>query len=104
MFCDDCGTLLQPDENGGGKVCPDCGSASESDDSEDVVVKSAAREEEVAVIEESGAGLPKTEDEECPECGHRGCYYYERQMRAADEAQTRFYICEECDNRWRDYN
>lgn len=103
MFCDDCGTLLKPDEDGE-KVCPDCGQASANDGADDVVVKTASREKELAVVEEAGAGLPKTEDEKCPECGHRGAYYYERQMRAADEAQTRFYICEDCDKRWRDYN
>lgn len=102
MFCDDCGTLLKPDADGE-KVCPDCGGTNEEEE-EPVVVKSAAREEEMAVVEEAGAGLPKTEEDKCPECGHRGAYYYERQMRAADEAQTRFYICEDCDNRWRDYN
>lgn len=53
--------------------------------------------------EEDGRALP-TIEETCPECGHDTAYYYLQQTRAADESETRFYICEECDNKWRDYD
>ncbi len=102
MFCPDCGTLLRP--SGGQKVCPEHGApggGSASD--EPKIIKGASREKEVAVIEEKGAGLPEDKNEECPECRNQGAYYYERQTRAADEATTRFYICSDCDHRWRDY-
>lgn len=47
--------------------------------------------------------LPKI-DAECDECGNDEAYYYLQQTRAADESETRFYICTECDNKWRDYD
>lgn len=103
MFCPECGALLRP--KGGVKTCARCGyqdDGSDGTETERVVVRSASREKEMTVIEESGVGLPEAE-EPCPECGHIGAYYYERQTRAADEATTRFYICSDCDHRWRDY-
>lgn len=47
--------------------------------------------------------LPKIEAK-CEECGNDMAYYYLQQTRAADESETRFYICTECDNKWRDYD
>lgn len=47
--------------------------------------------------------LPKIEAQ-CDECDNDEAYYYLQQTRAADESETRFYICTECDNKWRDYD
>lgn len=54
------------------------------------------------VVEDKHA-LPKT-DANCPECGHGEAYSYLQQTRAADESETRFFICVDCDNTWRDYD
>jgi DNA-directed RNA polymerase subunit M len=42
--------------------------------------------------------------EQCPECGNDEAYWYLQQTRSADESETRFYICVECDHKWRDYD
>ncbi|MEM2705477.1 MAG: transcription factor S, partial [Thermoplasmata archaeon] len=39
----------------------------------------------------------------CPKCGNRGAYWMLKQTRAADEPETRFYICTKCGYRWREY-
>lgn len=53
--------------------------------------------------EEERKGLPTTE-EKCPECENDTAFWYLQQTRAADESETRFYICTECENKWRDYD
>lgn len=52
---------------------------------------------------EQTRALPKT-DATCPDCGHERAYAYLQQTRAADESETRFFICVECDNKWRGYD
>lgn len=53
--------------------------------------------------EENDRALP-TIEASCDECDNDVAYYYLQQTRAADESETRFYICTECDNKWRDYD
>ena len=53
--------------------------------------------------EKEDRALP-TIDAKCDECDSDTAYYYLQQTRAADESETRFYICTECDNKWRDYD
>jgi DNA-directed RNA polymerase subunit M len=53
--------------------------------------------------EETGRALP-TIEADCEECENNKAYYYLQQTRAADESETRFYICTECENKWRDYD
>lgn len=45
-----------------------------------------------------------TVDKKCDKCGNDKAYYYLQQTRASDEPETRFYICKECDNKWRGYD
>lgn len=52
---------------------------------------------------EERRALPTTE-KRCPECGHSTAYYYLQQIRAADESETRFFICEDCGHKWRGYD
>ena len=42
-------------------------------------------------------------NEKCPKCGHGKAYYAMVQTRAADEPETKFFKCEKCKHRWRDY-
>lgn len=57
-------------------------------------------------IESSSDGdssiLPTTGSVTCDECGNGEAKWYTQQIRAADESETRFFICTECDNRWRE--
>lgn len=53
------------------------------------------------VVEDGERGLPTT-DATCPECGHDKAYWYMQQTRSADESETRFFVCVECDHKWRE--
>lgn len=59
------------------------------------------RRSEEEAGQESDRALP-TIEEPCPECDNDMAYYYLEQIRAADESETRFFICTECDHKWRD--
>lgn len=55
------------------------------------------------VIESAGGTetLPET-DARCPDCGNDRAYWYIQQIRAADESETRFFVCTECEHTWRE--
>uniref|UniRef100_A0A7S0MUL6 DNA-directed RNA polymerase subunit n=1 Tax=Cryptomonas curvata TaxID=233186 RepID=A0A7S0MUL6_9CRYP len=40
----------------------------------------------------------------CPKCGHNKAYYFELQIRSADEPATRFYMCsgDNCGTKWKE--
>lgn len=38
----------------------------------------------------------------CSKCGHTRAFYYELQIRSADEASTIFYTCEKCRHQWQE--
>lgn len=38
----------------------------------------------------------------CPNCGNDKAYYEMKQIRAADESETRFFECVECEHKWRE--
>lgn len=56
----------------------------------------------IEVAEQGSGDVRSVADEQCPKCGHRKCYTWEIQMRAADEPATRFFECQKCHNKWRD--
>jgi DNA-directed RNA polymerase subunit M len=48
------------------------------------------------------ADIGPTTEARCPECGHDRARYEMKQIRAADESETRFFTCTECDHKWRE--
>lgn len=38
----------------------------------------------------------------CPNCGNDKAFYEMKQIRAADESETRFFECVECEYKWRE--
>jgi DNA-directed RNA polymerase subunit M len=68
---------------------------------EEKVVKK--EEAEFAAIDKDISTLPVTK-EECPKCGNNEAYYWLRQTRAGDEAETKFLKCTKCKHTWRDYS
>jgi DNA-directed RNA polymerase subunit M len=57
--------------------------------------------EVIDVSEAENRGLPTTEVT-CPNCGNDTAYWYMQQIRSADESETRFFVCTECEHRWRE--
>jgi len=98
MFCPKCGGLLYPENDE--LVCRRCGYRKKKN--ENRVVVSKREEKEPTIIEEKIELLPKTKVI-CPKCGHDEAYWILRQTRAADEPETRIYICTKCGYRWREY-
>ncbi len=100
MFCPKCGSMLIPKQ---GKV--ECSCGYKKDEAGDFKIKQELEEkEEVQLIDKEVEIRPLDKDAECPECGHKGALYRTQQTRASDEPETKFYECEKCHHRWRDYS
>ena len=41
-------------------------------------------------------------DATCPNCSFRKAYFYQVQIRSADEPMTVFYKCADCGHQWRE--
>jgi len=104
LFCPKCSSILIPKQGAKGVLsCSNCSYKSKV--SEDLVIKEKVKvpkEKEIVVIEKRVDSLPKTH-EECPKCKHKEAYFWTIQTRAGDEAETRFFECTKCKNRWRAY-
>lgn len=102
LFCDKCGSLMVPDEDGAMK-CPACG-FSTNKKAEVVSEKIKQKEESIIVGEdEQDENLPVVAIT-CEKCNNNEAYYWVVQTRAADEAPTRFYKCTKCAHTWREYD
>lgn len=85
-------------------VCSSCGnevSKKAGSRSDRIVSRSGGKE--VVMVTEERAVEPLDSDAVCPKCRHTGAYYLLKQTRAADEPETKFYTCESCGHRWREY-
>ena len=101
-FCDECGSMMKTD--GDEWVCSNCGFTKPRDDAAEAAMTTTQGQEETEVIDVSDAenrGLPTTEVH-CPECGNNEAYWYMQQIRSADESETRFFVCTDCEHRWRE--
>lgn len=108
LFCDACGTLLDPPESSHAEVaCALCGA---------VAPHALFLAHEVRTVLTTGAlgGAGDVDDreteaaakgknaeralvaEQCERCRHPEMYFYTMQLRSADEGQTVFYECPRC--------
>jgi DNA-directed RNA polymerase subunit M len=89
-------------------VCADCGHEQSRDDEAAAAFVSTEEQSTDDVIEtEEGAnfeGKPTADDVICDDCGHTKAWYTIKQTGSADEPPTRFFKCQECGHRWREYN
>ncbi|WP_367344496.1 transcription factor S [Methanomethylovorans sp.] len=102
-FCLKCKSMMFPVQ--GSFVCKKCGYVKGTEVISDALVsKSQRKEREVTVLEGNfDQGLPTT-SARCPECGHNVAYWWLRQLRSADESETRFFKCTKCNATWREYD
>ncbi|WP_254861986.1 transcription factor S [Halovivax gelatinilyticus] len=97
-FCDECGSMMKADD--GLWVCGSCEFTKAKDDAQAYVVTDAQESSEIIESSEENS-LPETEVQ-CPNCENDTAYWYLQQIRSADESETRFFICTECEHKWRE--
>jgi DNA-directed RNA polymerase subunit M len=100
-FCDECGSMMQTE--GDKWVCTQCGHETLRDEAAEAEMVTTQAQEESEIIESGGgsSGLPTT-SADCPDCDNDEAYWYMQQIRAADESETRFFVCTECEHKWRE--
>lgn len=110
QFCPKCKRIMTPKRENGKLVfaCtnPACGHIVKKVSKEATKLTSkVARGEEVelAVVDENAETRPVV-DAECRKCGNEKAYFWSKQTRAGDEAETRFFRCTTCGNTWREYD
>ncbi len=101
-FCDECGSMMKTE--GDKWVCGSCGyEKPRTQDAEQGMVTTQGQEEtEIVDMSESEEQARPTTTAECPKCGNDKAYWYMQQIRAADESETRFFVCTECEHKWRE--
>jgi len=103
-FCDECGSMMKTE--GEQWICGSCGheTARDAEREQEMAVTTQGQEEtEVVDTSDVDAGdVGPTTEVVCPECGHDRAFYEMKQIRAADESETRFFTCTECENKWRE--
>ena len=99
-FCPHCKSMMMP--AAGMMKCRKCGF--EKEKTKKIIEKKEFKAREVTVLEgETSAGLPTTRVK-CEECGNKTAYWWLRQLRSADESETRFFRCTKCGRTWREYD
>lgn len=103
-FCDECGSMMHADD--GAWVCNSCGAEKLRDAArETAMTTTQAREENAGPVDMSDVDneeIGPTTAVTCPECGHDRARYEMKQIRSADESETRFFTCTECGQKWRE--
>jgi DNA-directed RNA polymerase subunit M len=99
MFCPKCKCLLFPQD--GKLVCRKCGAVHELKNNKSQIITHKSTEKEDALMGDLSGTLP-TADVECPSCLHGKAYWVLRQMRGADEPETRIFRCVKCGRSWRE--
>jgi len=85
-------------------VCGSCGHEKVRDEASEEGMVTTTGQEETEIVDISDAedqGRPTT-TAQCPECDNDQAYWYMQQIRAADESETRFFVCTECEHKWRE--
>jgi DNA-directed RNA polymerase subunit M len=102
-FCDECGSMMKTDD--GVWVCGSCGAEKARDAQKEAAMTSTQSQEESEVIDTSevdAEDMGPTTNARCPECGNDRAFWEMKQIRAADESETRFFTCTECEHKWRE--
>ena len=116
MFCDECGSLMQPSKGKKGEViliCPACGFKKAVEDPDNLenqlnVEREIEHTDKEKILIDDGSskiGTLPTIDRFCKKCNTATPHeYWDVQTRSADEAPTRFYRCTVCETTDREYD
>jgi DNA-directed RNA polymerase subunit M len=103
-FCDDCGSMMKTE--GDAWVCGSCGAEKLRDEEKEKrQAVTTQGQEETEIIDTSDVEAEEmgaTTETRCPECGNDRAFWEMKQIRAADESETRFFTCTECGHKWRE--
>jgi DNA-directed RNA polymerase subunit M len=86
-------------------VCGSCGTETPRDETTEKQAVTTQGQQESEIVDTSEVDAEEigpTTNARCPECGHDRARYEMKQIRAADESETRFFTCTECDHKWRE--
>lgn len=103
-FCPNCKSLMVSSE--GLFRCKRCGhTEAPGENIEKMTIHSKRVEKDIVIVDEADdmIVLP-TITVKCPECGHNTAEWWLRQLRSADESETRFFRCVKCKYTWREYD
>lgn len=102
-FCDECGSMMKKQDDVW--ICSDCGAEELADEADAATMTSTESQQESGAVDVSDiddADIGPTTTVICPECGNDTARYEMKQIRAADESETRFFTCTECNHKWRE--
>jgi DNA-directed RNA polymerase subunit M len=96
QFCPKCGSVII------GKNCARCDYVTEEEvkleTSQEIIAK-----KEIAVVSEGENEVFPIIEMICIKCKNNEAYFWTKQTRSSDEAETKFYKCTACKHTWRDY-
>ena len=95
-FCPKCGSVIV------GRNCVRCDYISDEEIKLETCQKMTVKKEVVCIDEDEHEVNPIV-DMPCEKCKHPQVYFWSKQTRAGDEAETRFYKCVKCKHIWREY-
>lgn len=83
--------------------CKKCGHTEEP--TGEIKIHNKMKDKDIVIVDEADdmIVLP-TIAAKCPECGHDTAEWWLRQLRSADESETRFFRCVKCKYTWREYD
>lgn len=102
-FCDECGSMMKAEDDAW--VCGSCGHREARDRGAEGEMTTRQDQVETEVVDLSDvdqADIGPTTGAHCPECGNDRAHYEMKQIRSADESETRFFTCTECGYKWRE--
>jgi transcription factor S len=92
-FCPKCGSILMMKRTKAG--CPKCNYVAKG--KVDMEMKEEIETENtVAVLDEKKMNVNPITDWSCKKCSGKRAYFWIRQMRSGDEAESKFYECVKC--------
>ena len=102
QFCPKCKSMMFPAD--GMFKCRKCGTEIPMDTKQKIITTTKQSAHEVTILEgNEEVGLPTTRVR-CEECNNDTAYWWLRQLRSADESETRFFRCTKCGRTWREYD
>lgn len=100
QFCPKCGSVLVKKRKH--FACAKCGYTSK-EKFEIVTSEKMGEKQIIGFLKEEDSTVWPTITITCSKCGNRLAYFWTAQMRAGDEAETRFFRCTKCKHTWREY-